>query len=153
MIVPLSQQNGLDPLLVAALVRQESSFDPTVDSVADARGLMQFVPPTAQDVANQLNWQNYTLDDLYRPIVSVTFGTHYLSAMKDYQGGSGVGALLSYNAGPGTASIWLNQAGDDLEALYLVINYSESRSYLDIIYSNHYLYQRLYTSGVPDCRS
>ncbi|MEO8396860.1 MAG: lytic transglycosylase domain-containing protein, partial [Chloroflexota bacterium] len=151
LLVPLAQQNGLDPLLVAALVRQESSFDPTVVSVANARGLMQFVPATAQDMADQLAWPDYTLDDLYRPIVSISFGTHYLSAMRDYQDGSDVGALLSYNAGPGIAKQWLNNAGSDLEALYETIDYSESRSYLDLIYTNHFIYQQLYTDNPPTC--
>ena len=153
LLVPLAQQNGLDPLLVAALVRQELSFDPTVVSVANARGLMQFVPATAQDMADQLNWPNYTLDDLYRPIVSISFGTHYLSSMRDYQDGSEVGALLSYNAGPGIARQWLNNAGSDLEALYETIDYSESRSYLDLIYTNHFIYQQLYTDNPPTCGS
>ncbi len=151
LLIPLAQQNGLDPLLVAALVRQESSFDPTVVSVANARGLMQFVPATAQDMADQLNWPDYTLDDLYRPIVSISFGTHYLSSMRAYQDGSDVGALLSYNAGPGIAKQWLNNAGSDLEALYETIDYSESRSYLDLIYTNHFIYQHLYTDNPPTC--
>ena len=152
LIIPQSQQNGLDPLLVSALIRQESSFDPTVDSVADARGLMQFIPSTAQDVANQLSWPNYSIDDLYRPVVSVAFGTHYLKSMRDYQNGSDVGAVLSYNAGPGAAQSWLSQAGSDLETLYEVIGYAESQSYLDFIYTNHFMYQHLYTANPPDCR-
>ena len=151
LLLPLSQQNGLDPLLVAALIRQESSFDPTVISVANARGLMQFVPATAQDMANQLNWPDYKLDDLYRPMVSIAFGTHYLSAMREYQGGSDVGAMLSYNAGPGIAKQWLDRAGGDLEALYETIDYSESQSYLDFIYTNHFIYQQLYTANPPTC--
>ena len=151
LLLPLSQQNGLDPLLVAALVRQESSFDPTVVSIANARGLMQFVPATAQDMADQLSWPNYTLDDLYRPIVSISFGTHYLSSMRDYQDGSDVGAMLSYNAGPGIAKQWLSRAGNDLEALYETIDYSESQSYLDFIYTNHFIYQQLYTANPPTC--
>jgi soluble lytic murein transglycosylase len=153
LLLPLSQQNGLDPLLVAALIRQESSFDPTVISVANARGLMQFVPATAQDMANQLNWPDYKLDDLYRPMVSIAFGTHYLSAMREYQGGSDVGAMLSYNAGPGIAKQWLDRAGGDLEALYETIDYSESQSYLDFIYTNHFIYQQLYTANPPTCGS
>jgi soluble lytic murein transglycosylase len=153
MFLPRAAEENLDPLLVAGLIRQESSYDPTVISVVGARGLMQFMPPTAQDMAEQLGYTDYELDDLFRPIVSIDFGTHYLSSMRDYQGGSDVGALLSYNAGPGAARVWLDQAGSDLELLYETINYAETQLYLDLIYTNHYIYQRLYTEGAPDCRT
>jgi soluble lytic murein transglycosylase len=151
LLTSLSNEKGLDPLLVAALVRQESSFDPTVVSIADARGLMQLVPATAQDVAAQLSWPDYSLDDLFRPMVSLAFGTHYLSAMRAFQGDSDVGALLSYNAGPGIARTWLNAAGGDLDTLYQAITYDETRSYLEIIYVNHFIYQYLYTDNAPTC--
>ncbi len=152
LIVPRSQERSLDPMLVAGLIRQESSYDPTVVSVVGARGLMQFMPPTAQDMADQLGYANYELDDLYRPIVAVDFGTHYLRSMRDFQGGSDAGALLSYNAGPGAARAWVAEAGDDLEALYDAILFPETQLYLDLIYSNHYMYQKLYTQdGAPVC--
>jgi soluble lytic murein transglycosylase len=152
LLIPDSQERGLDPLLVAGLIRQESSFDPTVVSVANAHGLMQFVPATAGDMAEQLGYTDFELDDLYRPIVSIDFGTHYLSSMRDFQGGSVVGALLSYNAGPGAAQVWINEAGSDLELLYETIAFAETQLYLDLIYSNHYMYQKLYTQdGAPEC--
>jgi soluble lytic murein transglycosylase len=112
---------------------------------------MQFIPSTAQDVANQLGWENYTVPDLYRPVVSITFGTHYLSSMRDFQGGSEAGALLSYNAGPGTAQSWLSQSGGDIEALYDLITFDETKSYLDLIYVNYFMYQHLYTENPPNC--
>jgi soluble lytic murein transglycosylase len=151
LLTRLAGENNLDPLLVAALVRQESSFDPTNVSVADARGLMQLVPTTAQDVANQLAWPDYKLDDLLRPMVNLAFGTHYLSAMTAFQGGSAVGALLSYNAGPGAAQSWLSDAGGDLDVLYQVIDFAETKTYLDVIYVNHFIYQYLYTDNAPTC--
>ena len=152
MLVQKSQERGLDPLLVAALIRQESSYDPTVFSVVGASGLMQFMPATAQDMANQLGYTNYAHDDLLRAMVSIDFGTHYLRSMRDFQGGSDVGALLSYNAGPGAAQVWIRQAGNDLEALYDAIAFPETQLYLDLIYSNHYMYQKLYAEGgAPTC--
>jgi soluble lytic murein transglycosylase len=151
LLLPLSEQNTLDPLLVAALVRQESSYDATNVSIADARGLMQLIPTTAQDVALQLNWPDYTVEDLLRPMVNLAFGTHYLSAMSAFQGDSEVGALLSYNAGPGTAKSWLGDAGGDIDVLYQVIDFAETRTYLDVIYVNHFIYQYLYTDNAPTC--
>jgi len=147
----LAAENALDPLLVAALVRQESSFDPTNVSIADARGLMQLVPSTAQDVASRINWPDFKLEDLSRPMVNLAFGTYYLSSMRAFQGGSVAGALLSYNAGPVAAQSWLSEAGGDLDLLYQVIDFAETKSYLDVIYVNHFIYQYLYTENAPTC--
>jgi soluble lytic murein transglycosylase len=151
LITAATQQYGLDPLLLAALIRQETSFDATATSFADARGLLQFVPATAQDVADRLGQTDYTENDLFRPMVSVPFGAYYLSSMRDFQDGSIPGALLSYNAGPGAALSWLTEAGADLERLYDTIDFAETRLYLEIIYENYTVYQHLYGGGVPGC--
>jgi soluble lytic murein transglycosylase len=151
LVTTLAAENTLDPLLVASLVRQESSFDPTNLSIADARGMMQLIPSTAQDVASQLAWPDYKLDDLFRPMVNLAFGTHYLSSMAEFQGGSQIGALLSYNAGPGSALSWLEAANGDLDVLYQTITYDETKTYLDVIYVNHFIYQYLYTENAPTC--
>jgi soluble lytic murein transglycosylase len=151
LLISLSEERGLDPLLVAALIRQESSFDATAVSVADARGLMQFVPSTARDVAARLGWPNFTLSDLQRPLVSIPFGTYYLSAMQAAQDGSLLGAILSYNAGPGAAYGWLSEAGDDFDRLYDTISYPETRLYLRLIYENYAAYHYLYGEPLPEC--
>lgn len=151
LVMQYSNENTLDPLLVAALTLQESSYDATNVSIANARGLMQLVPTTAQDVANQLAWPNYTVDDLFRPMVNIAFGAHYLSAMAAFQGGSAVGALLSYNAGPVAAQGWLSEANGDVDTLYQVIDFAETKTYLDVIYVNHFIYQYLYSTGMPTC--
>jgi soluble lytic murein transglycosylase len=151
LITVATQQYGLDPLLLAALIRQETSFDATATSFADARGLLQFVPATAQDVADRLGQTDYDEADLFRPMVSVPFGAYYLSSMRDFQDGSIPGALLSYNAGPGAALSWLTEAGDDLERLYDTIDFAETQLYLEIIYENYAVYQHLYGGGVPSC--
>lgn len=141
----------LDPLLVTALIRQETSFDATAISFAGAQGLMQFMPATAQDVANRLGQADYRITDLNRPVVSVMFGAYYLDSMRDFQDGSIAGALLSYNAGPGAALQWLNAAGGDLERLYQIVGFAETQLYLEIIYENYAVYQHLYGGGVPAC--
>ena len=143
--------DGLDPLLVAALVRQETSFDATAVSPVGARGLLQFMPATAQDMADQLGMPDFELSDLNRPVVAIPFGTHYLSSMQAYQGGSAAGALLSYNAGPGAAQGWVSQAGNDLDLLYRTIAYDETRDYLELIHGNYIVYQYLYGREVPAC--
>jgi soluble lytic murein transglycosylase len=84
-------------------------------------------------------------------MVNLAFGTHYLSAMSAFQGGSEVGALLSYNAGPVAAQSWLGEANGDIDILYQVIDFAETKTYLDVIYVNHFIYQYLYTDNAPTC--
>jgi soluble lytic murein transglycosylase len=150
LFVGAAQEYAWDPLLVAALARQESSFDATNVSAADARGLMQLLPATAQEVATQLGSQDYTVNDLYRPVVNIPFGVHYLNSMRAFQDGSVAGALLSYNAGPGATASWMSEAGNDLELLYQSIPYEETKQYLDFIYQGR-CYRHLYGDGVPLC--
>jgi soluble lytic murein transglycosylase len=151
LISSASAEYNLDPLLVASLIRQETSFDAFAISIADARGMMQFVPSTAQDVADRLGRSDYTLNDLFRPIVNVPFGAYYLASMRDFQNGSVAGALLSYNAGPGASQSWISEAGNDIELLYETIAFEETRLYLELIYQNYTVYQHLYGGGVPAC--
>jgi soluble lytic murein transglycosylase len=151
LISSASAEYDLDPLLVASLIRQETSFDAFATSIADARGMMQFIPSTAQDVADRLGRTDYTVNDLYRPVVNVPFGAYYLDSMRDFQNGSIAGALLSYNAGPGAAQSWINEAGNDIELLYETIDFDETRLYLELIYQNYTVYQHLYGGGVPAC--
>jgi soluble lytic murein transglycosylase len=120
-------------------------------SVADARGLMQLIPSTAQEVADRLGWPNYQLSDLFRPIVNIPFGSYYLNNVRNSQGGSVEGALLSYNAGPGAAYSWIQAAGGDLDRLYVTIEYEETQRYLEFIHANYVIYQYLYGNQVPDC--
>ncbi len=142
---------GLDPLLIAALIRQESSYDPTNRSIADARGLMQLLPTTAVEVAGRLGTTPPTPDDLYRPLVNVPLGVNYLNNMIVFQDGSIAGVLVSYNAGPGAARSWVQAAGDDIELLHETITFSESRSYLSLIYQNYAVYRYLYGGALPGC--
>ena len=151
LLISLSEERGLDPLLVAALIRQESSFDATALSGADAHGLMQFVPSTARDVATRLGWPGFTLSDLQRPLVSIPFGTYYLNSMREAQDGSLLGAILSYNAGPGAAYGWLSETGDDFDRLYDAISYPETRLYLRLIYENDAAYRYSYGAPMPAC--
>lgn len=150
-IMPLAEEYGLDPLLIASIVRQESSFDPTAQSFAGARGLMQLMPTTANDIAARLALGDFTLQDLVRPIVNIELGSFYLRSMQSYQGDSIPGALLSYNAGPGNASAWLVAAGDDVEQLYEAITFAESKLYLELISENYTVYRYLYGDSVPTC--
>jgi soluble lytic murein transglycosylase len=151
LVLAEARQYELDPLYVASLIRQESTYDVTALSFAGARGLMQLMPATAQDVADRLGLTDYQLSDLYRPLVNVQMGSFYIGSTRDFLGGDVVGALLGYNAGPGRAAGWTETAQGDIDLLYEVIPFEETRLYLDITYENFAVYRQLYGDGMPAC--
>jgi len=147
LIVPVAQQNDLDPLFLFSMVRQESLFEGFIHSTAGARGLMQIMPSTGATIAQNMGWpQDYIADDLYRPVISLNLGAHYLRANLDYFDGDLFAALAAYNSGPGNAEIWLNLAGGDPDLFVEVVRFEETRTYIRSIYENYIVYRSLYGS-------
>jgi soluble lytic murein transglycosylase len=145
LVLPAAQQNGFDPLLLFAVIRQESLFEGFVNSTAGARGLMQIVPSTGQTIAKNMNWPpNYTDADLYRPLVSIDMGAHYLKSIQDYLNGDLYDALAGYNAGPGNAQIWQQLAGGDPDLFLEIVRYDETRTYIRSVFENYGMYRLLY---------
>ncbi|MEZ4662021.1 MAG: transglycosylase SLT domain-containing protein [Caldilineaceae bacterium] len=141
-----AQANGIDPLLFFSLLRQESQFDDSARSVAAAQGLAQIIPDTAEWVADQLRYPNFTDELVYRPYVNIKFGAYYLAWARDYLDGNIISALVGYNAGPGNAQLWRTLSGAD-DALFVeVLGVNEPRVYIYNILSNYYHYTRLYAA-------
>lgn len=139
---------GLDPLLLAALVRQESLFEPVAESYAGARGLGQVMPATGQGIANSLGLGEFILDDLYRPSISIRFGAFYLAVQMGRFDDQILVSLAAYNGGPGNTLRWLEStASDDLDLFVEVITATQSRLYLQKVYEQYLIYERLYRAG------
>jgi len=102
------KEYGVDPALIAAVIRCESSFNPRAVSKAGAVGLMQICLPTWREIKkNQPQWANIAGQDndlqvLYRPEINIAAGTLYLRSMLTRYGGDPVRAVAAYNAGPGS---------------------------------------------------
>jgi soluble lytic murein transglycosylase len=142
---------GLDPALVAALVCQESTFDPSAVSVAGARGLMQIMPATGRSLARALRVP-FRKQSLHNPDVSLEFGTRYLREMSDQFGGHVERALAAYNAGPHRVAAWTAGRPDiSAEEFVETIPFTETRGYVMIILGNTERYRRLYSlsAGAP----
>ncbi|MEW6285320.1 MAG: tetratricopeptide repeat protein [Chloroflexota bacterium] len=149
LILPEEERYGMDPLFMFSVIRQESLFEGFVRSSAGARGLMQVIPSTGAQIAAELNWPPlYTDDDLYRPNVSIRFGTYYLDKNRRLLGGSIYGSLAAYNAGPGNALTWKELAGDDPDLFLEVVRFQETRDYIRYIYEIYAAYRAIY-SPVP----
>lgn len=141
-----AQERSLDPLLLAALIRQESLFEPVAESYAGARGLGQVMPATGEGIAHSLGIEDFVLDDLYRPAISIRFGAYYLGVQMGRFDDQILIALAAYNGGPGNTLRWLEGAGDDLDLFVEAITATQSRVYLQRVYEQYLVYERLYRS-------
>jgi soluble lytic murein transglycosylase len=140
-----ADEYGLDLLLVLAVIRQESLFESLATSSAAAHGLMQVIPSTGDLIAESLGWPaDYETADLYRPYVSLRFGTYYLATQLAQFDGRTEVALAAYNGGPGNAIRWLREAGDDPDLFLELITFNETRRYVARIREQLAIYQALY---------
>jgi soluble lytic murein transglycosylase len=145
LILPAAMAEGFDGMFLLSVVRQESLFEGIAVSSASARGLMQVIPTTGQAIADALGWPpGYTTPDLYRPVVSVRFGTHCLAEQRTRFDGDLFATLAAYNAGPGNAEIWASLAPDDPDLFLEVIRLQEPHLYIRRIYEFFSIYRRLY---------
>ncbi len=146
LVINEAQKYGLDPLFMFSVIRQESLFEGFVRSTAGAHGLMQIIPDTGQQIATELGWPPvYDQEDLYRPLVSVRFGSYYLHKTRDMLGGDIYGGLAAYNAGPGNALVWSQLAGNDPDLFLEIIRFQETRDYIRFIYEIYSTYRSLYS--------
>lgn len=134
----------IDPLLLASLIWQESRWEPSATSSAQAIGLAQVIPDTGRWIALQLRRPDFAPDDLYRPIVGLEFGAYYLARQLHAFDGDLLRALAAYNAGPGNVQHW-----DDPDTDLFVENISveETRLYLERIYAHYRTYEAAYRKG------
>ncbi len=140
--------NGLDPYLVASLIRQESEFNALALSRANAVGLMQLLPRTGKTVAKQVKLKGYSAPQLYTPAVNLELGTRYFKDMVDKYNGQFEYALAAYNAGSDRVGEWLGQGHyRDPQEFVESIPFTETREYVQAILRNANVYRQLY--GAP----
>ncbi len=143
-----SEANGLDPYLVASLIRQESEFNPSAISHANAYGLMQLLPRTGKGEAKKTGLSHYSTDSLLNPDTNIELGTHYFREMVDHFGGQVEYALAAYNAGADRVEDW-RASGNyrDIEEFVESIPFTETREYVQAIVRNAEVYKKVY--GTP----
>ena len=142
-----SSSNGLDPYLVAALIRQESEFNPNAVSPANAVGLMQLLPKVGKSVAKQQKLRRFSSSQLFTPGVNLQLGTRYFRSMVD-QFGAFEYALAAYNAGADRVQDWRGQGKyRDPQEFVESIPFTETREYVQAILRNANVYRQLY--GAP----
>jgi len=137
----VAKANGLDPLFVAAMVRQESFWDRNAGSHAGALGLTQVIPPTGEAIAESLGHPDFKPDDLFRPAVSLEFGAYYLAGQLE-RWGDPYRALAGYNAGPGNVMRWNEQVDGPSPADWVAaVDITETKGYV-VYVMEHYAHYR-----------
>jgi len=138
-----SRTRGLDPMLVAGLIHQESAFQPNARSVSDAIGLMQLLPGTARDVARKAR-TGYSRARLVDPDYNVKIGTAYLAALRK-QFDTVEEAVAAYNAGENRVVSWTTgQTYRETAEFVESIPFTQTRQYVQIVTRNANIYRRLY---------
>lgn len=145
--MPSTAQLAADPAAVYAIARQESMFQIDAVSPAGARGLMQLMPGTAQDVAKQVG-VDYSASRLVSdPAYNALLGSTYLGKQLQRYGGSLALAAAAYNAGPGNADKWIKAYGDpradnvDPVVWVELIPFQETRKYVQRVLGNYLVYR------------
>lgn len=140
-----ARKHGLDPLLIAALIRQESEFDKDAVSPSGAIGLMQVMPATGRELGRRLRMRPVTRRALHDPNVNLAIGAFYLASQIRVRGGSVEEALAAYNAGPTRIPVW-KEWGEYREPAEFVetIPLAQTRDYVQIILRNLEFYRWLY---------
>ena len=144
-----AERNGVDPYLVASLIRQESEFNPGAVSPAHAYGLMQLLPSVGKENAKREGIKGFQAGELLNPSMNLQLGTRNLRQVLDRFGGQPEYALAAYNAGDVPVRQWM-AAGEykDLPEFVESIPYTETREYVQAILRNREMYRMLYAPQV-----
>lgn len=144
LVMAEARDQGLDPYLVAGVIRRESAFSPVVVSRARAVGLMQIMPATGRALARGAGLP-FDTDLLTRPEVNIHLGTRFFADLVDRFDGDLPLVLAAYNAGPTRASEWRRlPEAEDPELFTERIPYGETRDYVRYVLLHQALYRALY---------
>lgn len=100
-----AHRHNLDPALLAAVIYQESKFNPDAKSSSGAIGLMQLTPETARGIAIRTHGSAFHTQDLYNPEINIRYGSWYLDNLFQKYGDERE-VLAAYNAGQGNVDRW-----------------------------------------------
>lgn len=142
-----AREYGVDPYLVAAVIRVESKYYPQALSPMGARGLMQVMPETGAWVAEQLGLEDFEPEQLFDPETNIRIGTWYLANLKQ-EFGDLTFALAAYNGGRGNVRRWLEMRQSRGETLEIEdFPFPETRVYVTKVLYNYRRYREIYQSN------
>ena len=140
-----AEENKLDKMLIYAIIKAESNFEPNITSHSGAMGLMQIMDETAKEIAEYIDYDYVTKEVLYQPEVNIMIGTKYYAyLLKIYKNNTNL-ALAAYNAGIGNVNKWIKEGtikedGSDIEN----IPFKETNNYVRKILRDYNIYKEIY---------
>jgi peptidoglycan lytic transglycosylase len=136
---------NVDPRFLLAIARQESRFRTDAKSVAAARGMMQFIPSTANDIAAELKLPQFEQDDLYNADTAILFGSQYLANLFKQFPDQPQAVAGAYNGGADNLARWISRSRSTEADRYVPeIGFSQTKDYVYKVLTNFWVYQRLY---------
>lgn len=150
----LPENLAIEPALTLAITRQESQFNPTAKSSANAQGMMQLLPSTAKQVAQRMDIA-FSPSMLADPATNLTLGSRYLGQLINGWDGSYILGIASYNAGVGNVRGWVKSMGNPPQNLDGAIDwvesipFAETRNYVMRVLENLSVYRTLADDDAP----
>ena len=136
-----SEINNLNPYLILSLIKEESHFNPSIQSYVGATGLMQIMPSTAHMVSGI----NYKYGDLINEELNIKLGTKYFKYLMDVFSNNEMLCILGYNSGPNAVLRWIKKEGNvPFDILVENIPYGETKNYVKKVYSAYWNYLLTY---------
>jgi soluble lytic murein transglycosylase len=139
-----ASSRGIDPRFILSIIRQESAYDPKVKSAASARGMMQFIPSTADQIAAQLSLADFSQNDLYLPDTAILFGSQYIKNLND-EFGTGQAVAAAYNGSEESVRRWRARArSNEVDRIVIEVAKSQSKDYVFKVMNYYNAYRAIY---------
>jgi tetratricopeptide (TPR) repeat protein len=143
-----AKRRDIDKFFVLALIREESKFKVNAKSPQTARGLMQFIPSTARDLAAELGLEDFELDELYRPEFNINLGTQYLANLMKNFNNNPLYVLSAYNSGETNTKRWRERCSSESPEEFIArIDYPETRNYVKRVMASFRIYKSINAMG------
>lgn len=137
-----SREQGLNPYMVASLIRQESGFRPDAVSYSNAYGLMQLLPSVGREMARKAGMRHFRTRDLLNPVVNIQLGTLYLKQLMNEFNGNAEYVFAAYNAGDDRVAAWQKIGKYDGMAEFVEsIPFTQTHEYVESIIRNEHMYR------------
>ncbi len=138
-----ANEYNVDEYLIYAIIKAESNFEPNAESHRGAKGLMQLMYSTAEDIAKRIN-VNLNEDNILEPDININLGTKYISMLIQKYNNINL-ALAAYNAGSGNVDGWIEKGtlkadGSDIEN----VPFTETNNYVRKILRDYEIYKDIY---------
>jgi soluble lytic murein transglycosylase len=139
----------LDPLLLAAIIRQESRFTAHVTSKAGARGMSQVMPATGQQIAQRMRIAGWDAELLFIPDFNLHLGSRFLADRFRVDSFPVYAAIAAYNAGAQRVDRWrLWPEFGDPDLFVERVAIAETRNYVKTVYASYQWYRRAYATPI-----